>query len=123
MKSINLQTGTGTAFPNGVCPFMSTSQFLPRPAEGIVAPGGQQAMEISQEACFLPCIGEACGVWSIEKKHCSIVCVSELANNLANITASPLVSALELTGEKLERVEKALDHINGNLREIATGRP
>ncbi len=72
----------------GLCPLMSSTVLVPEQIPDLLTPGGAPQVRLSQIECVTPCFGEKCGMWSSKKKHCSIVSLSEISNDLKDIEVS-----------------------------------
>lgn len=80
----------------GECPLLSTVTLIPE--QSIAAPN---QVKLSPVKLSAPCVGKSCGWWSVEKGHCSVLCVSEVANKLDDLTPSKSGSPLSRIAETL----------------------
>ena len=100
-----VEVTAGGGFEFGICPLMSSSMLIPEPVPGsMVSPGGPTQVAIRQVENLMPCFGEKCGMWSRDKNHCSIVCLSEISNGLKDLEASGGRGYLYTIAESLKKL-------------------
>lgn len=93
LKKLTDQLGN-EQYPNGVCPFMSTVQFIPV----------RNSLDVTQPVPvpvpgLAPCLGAKCQLWH-ERKNCSLRPDTDLINILDAVRAS-----LVLVGDYLEKID------------------
>jgi len=96
----------------GICTFISTTTLVPEPVPATIADAeGRQQVRFRPVECASRCVGPECGVWSREKKHCSLVCLSEISNKLGVLEPSG-------GGGALGAIVRALEDLGGTLSSI-----